>query len=124
MKNGIKNSWQWYFKLCLLLTLLVPVTIGVNATATRPLNYEAPSVTQTGQTSSSASFAWGAVSEATGYEVKYVRRQNNYTSPVMSTGNTDITVSQLQWGTYKFYFRAVFEGGVSDYVIIDDLIIL
>lgn len=124
MKKGIKKHWQWCIQLCFLLALLVPVMIGVQATTTRPLNYEAPSVSQTGQTSSSASFDWNAVSEAIGYEVWYVRRQNNYTSPVMGTGDTDITVSGLTWGTYKFYFRAVFENGVSDYVIIDDLIIM
>lgn len=124
MKNGIKKSWQWCFKLCLVVLLSVPVTIGVNATATGPLTYQAPSVTKTWQSNGSVSFAWGAVSEATGYEYWYVRRQNQYTSPVMSTGNTDITVSGLSSGTYKFYFRSVFEDGVSDYVIIDDLIIM
>lgn len=123
MKNNIKKTWQGCIQMCFLLLLMIPVTTGVSASPL-PLNYPPPTVTITGRGSNSVDFAWGAVSGATSYQIWYVDVENNTSSAVFNTGNTNIAFSALPKGTYDFYFRSVFDEKTSDYVIEDDLIML
>lgn len=82
----------------------------------------APSVSVTDYSSGSVTFTWPAMDGVTGYEVYYVRQEDNYvSSPVVVGGNT-ISFSNLPPGTYDFYFRTLCGGGTSSYVIEDDLI--
>ena len=81
-----------------------------------------PAVTKTFQSSTGVSFSWNAVSGATGYQVWYVRSGDNFTSQVFSTGATSINFSNLSAGTYRFYFATdCGEGGISEVIITDDL---
>ena len=125
MKNEIKKSWQGSFKL--FYSLLLLVMLHVAASATPPvtlLTCPGPTVSKTGQSSGYVAYSWNTVSGATAYEVRYVRKEDNYTSSVISTGNTSITFSGLAPGTYAFFFVTVCGGELSETVIIDDLIIL
>lgn len=122
MRIEVKKSWQLYLKIFLLF--LVPVASGIAQTHSVEVTCIAPTVSKTGQTAGSVSFSWDAVSGATEYVVWYVRKEDNYSSAVMHTSNTSINVSGLSTGTYIFYFATVCGGGTSDYVIIDDIIMI
>jgi hypothetical protein len=55
--------------------------------------------------------------------VWYVRSGDNFTSQVFSTGATSINFSNLSAGTYRFYFATdCGEGGISEVIITDDLL--
>ncbi len=122
MKNTIERGWQWGCKLYFLLALLVPVSVGVSAAPTAAVaTCTSPSVSVTGKTSSSISFAWGAVGSS--YRVWYVRKLDGYTSSVTSTTSTSMTISGLSAGAYSFFFATVCDGLESDYAIVEDLIL-
>ncbi len=129
MKNNIRKSGQWCFQLCLFVALLVPGAIGLSAASSVPTVavvgcLEPGNLSRTGITSSSISFSWSGASGATGYQVYYLRMSDNTVSSVMTTGSTSMTISGLSPGAYRFYFATVCEEGTSDYIIMDDLIIL
>ena len=123
MKNAFKTTWQGCIKMCFLLILLVPVTTGVSASPA-PLNYPPPTVSVSGRGPNAIAFTWGAVSGAVSYEVWYVKVSTGNTSAVFNTSNTNFSFSGLPAGEYEFYFTSVFEEKTSDYVIVDDLIIM
>ncbi len=125
MKNTIKTSWKSYFKICLLLTLLV-TSASLSATAADPAcDCPAPTASMTGHTDSSASFSWNAVSEATAYELWYVRKEDNLSSTAIRTSNTAITLSGFAPGTYTLYIRTICGGSTSaGYIVVDDLVML
>ncbi|MFN0037817.1 MAG: hypothetical protein ACKVUS_22365 [Saprospiraceae bacterium] len=125
MKNEIKKSWQCYSKLLYSLLFLVVMHFAASATGLVPeLSCPAPTASKTGQSSGSVSYSWSAVSGATSYQVWYLRKEDNFSSGVMSTGNTSITVSGLAPGTYRFYFATGCASETSEYIIADDLIML
>ena len=126
MKNIIEQAWQYGFKLCFLFALMIPVTAGVSATPTVPeicLTCQVPSVSKTGQTSKSVSFDWNAVSGATTYVVWCTNKTTN-NSWAVNTGNTSIDFPGLAPGTYKFEFGTVCGEESSEFVVIDDLIMI
>lgn len=80
-------------------------------------------VTVTSITSNSVSFSWSPVSGASYYLVYYVRLSDQATISPVRTNSPSITVSGLSSGYYRFFFATVCESGVSEYVIVDDLLI-
>lgn len=126
MKQEFK-FWQRCFKLSLLLLLAVPAVGGMSFTTEQQserATVPAPEPGLSFSTPSSLSFAWSQVSGATGYEIWYYKYETNYSSSEVFTGNTYFTLSGLSSGTYRVYFRTVTANEKSDYVIVDDLIIL
>ena len=127
VKNIIEKAWQYGFKLCFLFALMLPVSAGVTAAPTTPevcVTCQPPTVSKTGQGPKSVSFAWNAVSGATGYRVWYVNKSTDYGSAVLSTGNTSISFSNLESGTYDFYFQTACGDENSEYVVIEDVVII
>ncbi len=125
MKNAMKVTGQWCVKLSFLLLLLVSSASHVAATSIVPTEPEdgcptPTSLSRTAVTSSSISFSWG--STGTSYQVYYVRVADGYTSSVMTTSSTSMTIPGLTSGAYKFYFATVCEDGTSDYIIVEDLV--
>jgi len=126
MTNAMKVTGQWCVKMSFLLLLLVSAaTSDLSAACIVPTEPEVgcptPSVTRTGRGSGSISYSWG--SSGTSYQVYYVRLADGYTSSVMTTSSTSMTIPGLAPGYYRFYFATNCEGETSDYVITDDLII-
>lgn len=129
MRNASKKSWRVIFKTAFMLTLLVPVSSGFSVPvspghsipASVYLTCDPPSPSVTERSSNSVSFAWLAVSSASGYRVWYHRAEDNYTSPVTTTGTNAISYSDLLAGTYDFYFVTVCGEQHSQSIIIDDL---
>lgn len=122
MKNAIQTSWQALIPVFFLLTALAPAPSGFSARPTPQVTCPAPDVTVTDRSSSSVSFAWDAVTEATVYKVWYYRSEDNYTSSETYTGSTAISYSNLPAGTYTFYICAVCTGGTSPAYIVEDLL--
>ena len=58
-----------------------------------------------------------------GYVVFYVRQDDNYTSSQTTTSNTSITYSGLPSGKYNFYIATVCGSTLSDFIVIEDLIL-
>lgn len=127
MKNEFKQRCQLFVKLSFLLLLLVPAAAGISSNVT-PVTTElacpTPNVSKTGQGSGSVSFSWGPVSGAASYNVWYVRKDNNTNSSVFNTTAAAITFSGLDAGNYRFYFCTVCADGSSEYVVIDDVVII
>lgn len=84
----------------------------------------APSPFQSGQGSGTLSFAWAPVGDATGYQIQYLNKSTNTLSNPVATGDAHVTVSGLAAGAYRFYFATVCGDQLSEFVIVDDLIIL
>lgn len=127
MKNEFKQRCQLLVKLSILLLLLVPAVPGISSNVT-PMATElvcpTPNVSKTGQGSGSISFAWGPVSGAASYNMWYVRKDDNTSSSVFNTTANSIAYTGLNAGNYRFYFYTVCEDGSSEYVIIDETIIM
>lgn len=124
MKHEIKKSLFVAVALTLLFSMFLPLRIGLAAALPEGQTCDQPSAYVTMQSTNAVSFAWDAVSGATEYRVWYVREQDNYTSEVTSTGNTNITYSNLPAGTYRFYFTTVCGMVSSGSYVIPDLIIV
>lgn len=84
---------------------------------------EPTNITNTGSLAGTISFSWDGCSSCNGYEVKYVRLSDGYTSSLFSTTSASITLTGLASGEYAFYFRTVCgDGGVSGFIVIEDSI--
>ena len=124
MKNEVKKGLQWGYQLGFLLLLCLPLTFGVSATrAYEGKAYPPPEPSIISQSSGSVTFGWAPVSGATGYKVYYLRKEASFTSQEQNT-NTEPNFSGLPAGTYKFFFKSVFGNESSEYIIIDDLVIM
>ena len=121
MKNAMFKTLSGLLPLFLLLGLLIPVHAGA------PLSIEttcpAPDVSVTEQTASSVTFGWSAVSGASQYRIWYVRREDNYSSQVTTTGGTSATFSNMPSGTYDFYFQTSCGVEGNSAIIVADLLI-
>jgi hypothetical protein len=127
MKNEFKQRCQLLVKLSFLLLLLVPAVPGISSNVTpvaTEITCPTPNVSKTGQGSGSISFGWGPVSGASSYNVWYVRKDNNTSSSVFNTTANSITFSGLDAGNYRFYFSTVCEDGSSEYIIIEEEVIM
>jgi hypothetical protein len=82
-----------------------------------------PQISLTSQSSGAASFSWNAVSGATEYVVFYIRHGDNYTSPLNYIQSTSFVYSDLPSGKYNFCFATVCGNGLSQIIIIEDLVI-
>lgn len=122
MRTPGKIQWLFPFLLFAGLFLLIAFASGFRATSGGDsLSCTPPSVSVTDYSSGSVTFTWPAMDGVTGYEVYYVRQEDNYvSSPVVVGGNT-ISFSNLPPGTYDFYFRTICGGGTSSYIVEEDL---
>jgi hypothetical protein len=124
MKNEIKKGLQLGYQLGFVLLLFLPLTVGVSATrANEGRNYPPPAPSIVSQSAGFISFGWTPVSGATGYKVYYVRKETSLCSQEQNTGSEPF-FSGLPAGTYKFFFKSVFGSESSDYIVIDDVLIL
>lgn len=73
--------------------------------------------------SNQASFVWNSNEQGAAYKVWYYREEDNYTSTERTTSNQYIDYTNLPTGTYTFYFATVCEGGTSQSIVYDDIII-
>lgn len=120
MKNALCKSLPGLFSLLFLLNLSSPVRAGVPPTP--EVTCPAPEVSIAEQAAASVTFTWNAVSGATQYRIWYVRREDNYTSSVITTGGTSVTFSNLPPGTYDFYFQTSCGGEGNSAIITQDII--
>lgn len=119
MKNALCKSLPGLFSLLFLLNLSNPVRAGVPPTP--EVTCPTPEVSITEQAASSVTFSWNAVSGATQYRIWYVRREDNYTSSVITTGGTSVTFSNLTSGTYDFHFQTSCGGDGNSAIIIAEI---
>ncbi|MCU0346077.1 MAG: fibronectin type III domain-containing protein [Saprospiraceae bacterium] len=107
-----------------LLAFALPMAFGFTPPS-QPLQdvtYDAPTnVQKTSSSSGSISFAWDASFQAVQYKMYYVKRGSSASSYFYTT-NTNYTFSGLPAGEYYFYFAAVYDGGVSPWIVIEDQI--
>jgi len=124
MQNNIK---KFVFGLCLCcLGAVVPASLSWGTTVVPPaatLSCGRPSVSQIGQGSNYFSFGIETSEGSNACQYWYVRKDNNSDSSTMTTTASNVTVSGLAPGTYTFYFQGVCGNEVSEYIILDDLII-
>lgn len=124
MKNASVKSWQALIPVFLLLAILLPVKSGFSTPVTTEVTCPAPNVSITDKTASSVSFAWDAVSGASVYKVYYYRSEDNYTSSEFTTGSASISFSNLPAGTYDFYFATNCGGVTSEYIVVEDILMV
>ena len=124
MKHAIKH-WQGYLQTAVFLFFFVSVTNLSGSSVEPACDCAVPSATMTDHGSNSASFSWSAVGGATEYQLWYVKKENNHSSSVISTGNTSITISGFAPGTYTVYIRTICGGSMSaGYVVVEDLLMM
>lgn len=120
MKHAIKAALAGLFSLFLVTVFAMPgVPVRVNPVVV-DISCPAPNVSITSQSSGSISFAWDAVSGATGYKVWYVRNGSDG-SQEYGTSSTSFNFSNLPSGSYDFYFETVCSGG-GGILIVDDIL--
>jgi hypothetical protein len=125
MKHSMKKNGIMAIAAIALCALILPLREGkANVHPPIVVTCDKPIATVTMQSASAVSFAWDAVAGATEYRVWYERQQDNFSSSTTSTGNTNITFTNLPAGTYKFYFATVCGMGTSTSYVIVDLIII
>ena len=126
MKNDSKVT-VWCAQLVLALFIFVATPAGANVASPTPpqvsLTCPGPSVWQSGQGNKSVSFAWLAVSGADGYRVYFYNKTTNEYSPTYNVGSANFTASNLETGTYTFYFATVCGEEVSEFVIVDYVVV-
>lgn len=129
MKNAMKVTGQWCVKMSFLLLLLVPASIGVAVASVMPMApatsitgcQDPGNLTVTARGTGSISFAWDGDSEATSYQVSYLRISDNATGS-MTTSSTTANLGGLTAGYYRFTFTVVYPDKTYVFIITDDLI--
>jgi hypothetical protein len=121
MKNSSQKSWPLLYKVMLLIAFMAPVMAGISSPGKVYTFCPTPRVTVAGQSSGSVSFSWDSVEGAAVYKVMYVRSEDHYTSSEFTTGSNTMNFSSLPSGTYRFYFETVCDGGLSGWVVTDDI---
>ena len=108
-----------------LLGLMYPLSATYSNTGidtSNTLTCPRPTVGLIGQDSDSFTFS---VAAASGTSVRYwVVKNGGGSSAVMTVSGSTVTIPNLTPGTYTVYFEGVCDSEVSEYVIIDGLIIL
>lgn len=121
MKTTLKNVISW--RLILGLLFLTPAMAAVSENhETVVVTCPSPDVVKTGQTANSASFSWDPVSGATQYAVWCVRKSDGANSGITYTSNTNHTFPGLSSGEYTFYFATVCSDGLSNIIIVTDVV--
>lgn len=112
-------------KLFVFWLLLQPLYSDAHLPIIGILDCDCPAATglrKTGETDDSFSIAWVGNSEATGYEVWYVREGDSFTSSVVTVTTTAHTFNNLLAGQHTFYVRVVCDSGTSSFIGIQDII--
>ncbi len=116
------------FKSILSLLFFLPAAFAFDAPAKTSTPTEVcvcPEITnlrKTGQTSTSISYSWSAPTEATLFQVWYVRHSDDYTSESFYTTNCTFTFANLSQGLHTFYFVVLCGSEPSGLIGVTDLI--
>lgn len=122
MKNEFRIGQQGWLKVFILMLFLLPGVASFSASPVLQVSScPIQNLTQTEQSTGSVSYAWNPVSGASAYKVYFVRLSDNFTSSVITTGSTSITLSGLSAGNYHVYIAAVCGQESLDYIIVDVL---
>lgn len=123
MKKNLvsKRSVFDYLKATLVMLLFLPLAFASANVPPEEVTCSEPSPSVTYLNGGDASFAWSAITGATGYNVKY--SVDGYTSGVRFVTGTTIDFTGLPAGTYDFHFQTVCSGGTSGWIITEDLIL-
>ena len=108
------------FQTVLFLLMFLPMALTANV-PTDDTTCPEPVPTVANQSSSSVDFDWSSILGADGYEVRYVRESDGYTSNWSYTAATSISYTGLSAGTYEFQFRSVC-GGIQGVIATTDII--
>ncbi len=109
-------------KILFLLAFLLPVAFAFTGTADDCSCDEPTNVTKTNETATTISFSWDAMTNATGYVVKWVRQRDSATSGDIDVSSTSYTFANMTAGTYEFYFKAKCGFTTSTaFIVIDDV---
>lgn len=126
--NTLKIDFSRYLGLLVLLVLptfsAFPIKPVHSSAPAIVLTCTPPSPTRTGQVPGANTYSWSAVSGATQYAAYWVRKSDGATGQITYTTATSVTFSGLPAGDYAFCFATVCSGSVSDFVIIEDVIIV
>jgi|CXWL01.1.fsa_nt_gi hypothetical protein len=110
-------------KMIVFMMLFLPSMFGfspASETATCDCS-DITNLQETGQTSSSISYAWGGSLNATRYKLWYYRSEDQYTSGYFYTNSTAYTFTSLAAGHYTFYFVAECESEESNAIGVEDV---
>lgn len=107
--------------LLFLLAFVLPVAFAFTSPVNDSVSCDPPgNVTKTAHTLTTISFSWDAASGADAYIVKYVRQSDSYSSGDITVYGTSHTYTNMQAGTYDFYFSSKCGETVSEAIIIVD----
>lgn len=124
MLSFIKKGWLGLAALAFIVTLSAVQSFSAPTAPISPdCTCNAPgNAAVTSQTSTTVSFSWSPAFGAAAYEVWYVRTNDGYTSSTTTVSGTSISYSGLAAGNYKFYFRTNCGEGVSEIVVLEDIL--
>jgi hypothetical protein len=120
MKN--RKSWQALLKVFILLAFITIFTTGNSAPHPQDFTCPVPTISVSGQSSGTISFAWNKVTGTTVYAVWYIREEDSYTSEAESVTGNAHTFTNLPTGTYQFYFETVCDSDTPGWVVVEELI--
>jgi hypothetical protein len=116
------------FKIIVFILFFAPMSLDLSALPTTTANDCAcptvSNVQKTGSTSHSLSYAWTGSGQANQYKIWYVRKSDGYTSADFYTSTNSYTFSNLQAGQYTFYFVAICGTESSDFIGVEDILVL
>jgi hypothetical protein len=123
MRSFISKNWRLSMALGLFIAV---ITLQSSTNSFAPANEDLvcspPNAGISGRSSGSITFTWTPVAGAQTYILWYVRIDDNYQSGQYTTGNANYTFSGLPPGEYAFYFVTNCGLEMSEYLIIDDII--
>lgn len=123
MKQSFRSIRLMLLGITLCASFLHPVMADLPGARHTLGSCPEPGVSITGASAGSISFAWNAVTGASGYKIWFVRHSDNYTSPVYRTSNTTYSFSGLPSGTYDFYFQTECDSSESASFVIEEVVI-
>ena len=124
MFSSIKRRWAGLAVLIILLSSFTIFGTHLSANSTQTGYSCAPptNFSSTNQTTSSVTLQWNGSSGNTSYKVWYVRTGDGYTSTEQTVSGTNFTYTSLPAGNYDFYLVAICPSGISEYIIMEDLL--
>jgi hypothetical protein len=124
MKDLVKNLRRIsvLFAFAALLAVSPAFTSGPLPSAVE-VSCPVPTVTRTGQTSTSLTYGWQHVQSGSSYRIWYRRTSDSFTSSPVTTTGTSATLSGLSSDTYQVFFEADCGAEKADIIIVDVVIL-